>query len=165
MGAFGLHDDGRADLIQLSTKHHERYQSCIEKYPKFDGTIEFKLDMGPCDQLDHIFAKRCEEKNPTYIPIDFTKENEIYDNIKKDRVRFYTNARKLQISQNREKMSYQEEQEMLKNAFEKGVVRIATNELLDWEKANKLANERAGGLCTREELENSGLKYVDGVDL
>lgn len=74
-------------------------------------------------------------------------------------------AVKLQLRQKCAKMSCEEEQKMLEAAFEKGVVRLETTELLDWNRANKIANDLAGGLCSREDFENSGLRYVDGVDL
>merc|ERR1712232_425410 len=71
---------------------------------------------------------------------------------------------KRQIDKKRQKMTCEQEEQMLKNAFEKGIVRIPTSEILIWSKANEIANELAGGLCTREEFINAGLKTVDGVD-
>merc|ERR1712226_524554 len=119
-------------------------------------------------QLDHIFAKRCEIKNPNYVPVDSTKHNEIYDKAKSEIMKTvserFDKSLKRQISKKRQKMTCEEEEQMLKNAFEKGIVRIPTSEILVWSKANEIANELAGGLCTKEEFINAGLKAVDGVD-
>jgi len=48
-------------------------------------------------------------------------------------------------------MSCEEEQKMLEAAFEKGVVRLETTELLDWNRANKIANDLAAEEKTMSE--------------
>jgi len=146
--AYAMHKDGGADVIQLGTKPHARYISHRDSYGAAPW-LEQINEQHHWRQLDHIFARRCEQKNITYRPMDFTKEDEIIADQKKDQVEAYKNARKLQISQNREKLSCEEEEQMLKSAFEQGVVRIATNDLLDWGKANEIANKFAGGLCSK----------------
>jgi len=119
-------------------------------------------------QYDHVYAKRCPDKNPTYIPMDTTKESEIIANMKikqlEEAKKNMIKNLKAQIITKREKMTCEEEEQMLKEAFEKGIVTIPTTEILVWSKADKIAKEFAGGLCTRQELIDAGLKAVDGVD-
>jgi len=54
---------------------------------------------------------------------------------------------------------------MLKQAFEKGVVRIPITELMTASTADKIAKELAGGLCKKEDFINAGIKYPDYYDL
>lgn len=42
-------------------------------------------------------------------------------------------------------------------AFEKGIVRLESDDILTWEKAKQLAEAEAGGLPTKMELMNSEL--------
>lgn len=46
-------------------------------------------------------------------------------------------------------------------AFEKGIVRLESDDVLTYEKAKKLADLAAGGLPTREEIINSKLHSKD----
>jgi len=118
--------------------------------------------------MDHVFAKRCEKKNPDYVPTDFTQENEIC--AKKKTQHIEEGWRRLdrnlgqQIDNKRQCMTCEEEQKMLEQAFEKGVVRIPTNELLNWHKAKEIAEELAGGLCTLQDFIDCELKYPESFD-
>jgi len=61
-------------------------------------------------------------------------------------------------------MTLEEEEKMLEEAFEKGIVRIPTNELLNWYKAKEISEELADGLCTAEDFERCNLKYPESFD-
>merc|ERR1712232_213403 len=164
---YALHTDGSADVINLGNNRRERYTSHKDKVGAISW-LEVKKHQFEEKQLDHIFAKRCETKNPNYVPMDFTKNNEIHAKAKPEIMKTaserFDKSLKRQIDKKRQKMTCEQEEQILKNAFEKGIVRIPTSEILIWSKANEIANELAGGLCTREEFINAGLKTVDGVD-
>ena len=55
------------------------------------------------------------------------------------------------------KQTYEDQIKMEKEAFEKGIIRIEIDEFAPFEMAEKIANELAGGLATREELKESGV--------
>jgi len=130
--AYALHTDGGADVIHLGTLHHERYISHHDNHG-YPNWLEKRKDQHEWKQMDHVFAKRCEKKNPNYIPKDFNKENEIYVQQKieiiQEATENYDRSLKRQIDKKREKMTCEEEEQMLKQAFEKGIVRIPTTEL------------------------------------
>merc|ERR1712183_659907 len=114
-------------------------------------------------QMDHIFAKRCEKKNPTYIPKDFTYENELYAQYKTKKI-FDETAHKQ--SELRNKFHNTDLQiEMMKNAFDKNIIKIETEDkCLNYEQAKQLAHEKALRLPTLEELQNSGVIESDDMD-
>merc|ERR1712232_696505 len=132
------------------------------------GWLEQIKDQHDWRQMDHIFAKRCEKKNPTYVPKDFTKEDEIYAKGKANEIEEGQKNKdrnlKRQIDKKRQVMTCKEEEKMLEQAFEKGVIRIETSELLNWHTAKKIADEFAGGLCTLEDLKKAEVKYPESFD-
>lgn len=54
-------------------------------------------------------------------------------------------------------MTFNQEMAMEKEGFRKGIVRIEIGEFAIWERAQQIAEQVAGGLATREELEASGV--------
>merc|ERR1712167_349405 len=164
---YALHTDGGPDVIQLGTSPHERYISHKDKFG-MPGWLNQIKDQHDWRQMDHVFAKRCEKKNPTYIPKDFTKEDEIYTKGKAKETengqRCKDRNLKRQIDKKRQVMTCEEEEKMLEQAFEKGVIRIPVSELLDWNVAKKIADELAGGLCTKEDFIRADVKYPESFD-
>jgi hypothetical protein len=148
------------DVIQLGTSPHERYISHKDKFG-MPGWLNQIKDQNDWRQMDHVFAKRCEKKNPTYIPKDFTKEDEIYTKGKakeiEDGQRCKDRTLKRQIDKKRQVMTCEEEEKMLEQAFEKGVIRIPVSELLDWNVAKKIADELGFDSSAFKEKRNKGL--------
>merc|ERR1711976_17408 len=118
-----------------------RYTSHVERHghPHWINTIEHQHESR---QLDHIFAKRCVKKNPTYIPTDFTYQNELVAQ-HKAALAFDPIAGEQEKLLN-EFQNLDQQNEMLKKAFGKNIVRIQTdNKCLKYEQASKLACEKA----------------------
>jgi len=171
--AYASRDDGTIEAVQLGAPgYHDRYISHRGKYSE-----GITLDLTRRDreewlykhiQQDHIFAKRSETKNPAYVPRDCSKENELREkeHARKIGAAMKNRERTLrqQILTKRALLSPEEEEKLLRDAFEKGVVRIPTGEVLNWHKAKEIAEEFADGLLTKEELEKSGFRYPDGFD-
>jgi len=56
-------------------------------------------------------------------------------------------------------LSYEQEVEMEKKAFEKGIVRVNLDKFVTFTSAKEVAEEKAGGLATREELKQSDIYF------
>merc|ERR1711879_1027157 len=62
-------------------------------------------------------------------------------------------------------MTYEQELEMEKKAFDRGIVRINLDTFVGYNEAKQLAEELAGGLPTKEEFEQSEVNGGDNQDL
>jgi len=62
------------------------------------------------------------------------------------------------------KQTYEDQLQMEKEAFEKGIVRIEIDEFATWEVAEGIANNLAGGFATKEELKESGVNAGQNND-
>lgn len=59
------------------------------------------------------------------------------------------------MKRKRQVMGYEQELEMEKKAFERGIVRVNIDTFIGWTDAQKIAQEKAGGLASKEEIAQS----------
>jgi len=164
--AYAVKSNGGVDGIQMGSDPahgEEQHSSIVDRHHNEQCYCNI-ADQAEYKQMDHIFAKRCEKKNPTYIPKDFTEEKQIWETYKIEKA-FEEKAGKQ--GRIRHKFHNIEKQnEMLKEAFENDIVRIETdNKCLNYEQAKQLAHDKALRLPTLEELKNSGVIESDELDI
>jgi len=156
---------GCVDAIQLGgdPNHGEfTFSSVVNKHKNAKDYCTIRAQ-DQYKQMDHIFAKRCEKKNQTYIPKDFTQENELYAQYKTKKV-FDETCRKQSEPRNKFQ-NFDQQNEMMKNAFDKNIIKIETEDkCLNYEQAKELAQDKALRLPTLEELQNSGVIESDDMD-
>jgi len=152
-------NDGGADVVQLGTLRHERYTSWLDRHGNVDW-LERIEERRESTQADHIYAKRCEKKNPTYIPKDFTKENQLWEEI------VFSKRADKQDEMRNNFHSVEKQNEMMKKAFGKNIIRIRTDEqYINYEQAKNVAHEKALRLPTLEEMQESGIIESDNMSL
>jgi len=101
------------------------------------------------------------EKHCEAVKLTKMKEDaERHERNERDREKEFFN----QMRRKREVMTHEEELEMERKAFEKGIVRINVDKFLHWSDANKLAQEVAGGLATLQQFIDSEVNSGDKTD-
>jgi len=116
-------------------------------------------------QYDHVYAKRCQNKNPDYIPMDTTKEAQFLAKYKyqKDLEEAFSEQEK----HRREFQSEEQDEPMLRTAFEEhNIVKIyEEDKCFTYEQAKELAEKKALRLPTLEELKKSCIKEGDKMNM
>ena len=155
-------DEVKVDALQIGTRPHPRYISFYDTM----GFVKFSLNNQPEQwrPIDFIYAKRCKQKNPKYYSLNLSRENQILETYNLSNQEKFEKIAEKQCLERRRFFTYDQEINMLKNAYEKGVIRLYIDKCVSWKEAKKIAEAKASRLPTLEELEGAGVKESDETD-
>jgi len=154
-------NDGELDVVQIGNHPYakERYISHKEIWGPACWLNGYHTDHWR--PTDYIYAKRCPEKNPEFIPpmTDEDKKKLNEESLEKQ----YPTSKENQLKVLREALPENEYEEMITSAEKQGIVKIPVDKPITYDDAQALCTENGCVLPTLEELQNSKLKEGDSL--